>query len=83
MQEVFSIKDAISKKESREISAQFGATVTQVIFLSLCLSLAWDKIHALTFTIALHVFTRIWRHMPSFILITFLQFFLVLILIYF
>lgn len=33
MQEVFSIKDAISKKESREISAQFGATVTQVIFL--------------------------------------------------
>ncbi|KAJ6404235.1 hypothetical protein OIU84_012421 [Salix udensis] len=30
MQEVFSIKDAISKKESREISAQFGATVTQV-----------------------------------------------------
>jgi hypothetical protein len=83
MQEVFSIKDAISKKESREISAQFGATVTQVIFLSLCLSLAWDNIHALTFTFTLHVFTRIWRHMPSFILITFLQFFLVLILIYF
>ncbi|KAF2314962.1 hypothetical protein GH714_037360 [Hevea brasiliensis] len=30
MQAVFSIKDAISKKESREISAQFGVTVTQV-----------------------------------------------------
>ncbi|XP_011033582.1 PREDICTED: homeobox protein LUMINIDEPENDENS-like isoform X2 [Populus euphratica] len=30
MQEVFSIKDAFSKKESREISVQFGATVTQV-----------------------------------------------------
>ncbi|CAN1354414.1 Homeobox protein LUMINIDEPENDENS [Linum perenne] len=30
MQAVFSIKDAISKKESREISAQFGITVTQV-----------------------------------------------------
>jgi len=31
MQSVFSIKDAISKKESREISALFGVTVTQVI----------------------------------------------------
>ncbi|XVF21914.1 hypothetical protein REPUB_Repub12eG0129900 [Reevesia pubescens] len=30
MQAVFSIKDAISKKESREISALFGVTVTQV-----------------------------------------------------
>ncbi|KAF7804826.1 homeobox protein LUMINIDEPENDENS [Senna tora] len=30
MQLVFSIKDAISKKESREISALFGVTVTQV-----------------------------------------------------
>ncbi|XP_010542862.1 PREDICTED: homeobox protein LUMINIDEPENDENS [Tarenaya hassleriana] len=30
MQEVFSIKDAISKKESREISALFGITVSQV-----------------------------------------------------
>lgn len=30
MQEVFALKDAISKKESREISAQFGVTVTQV-----------------------------------------------------
>lgn len=36
MQSVFSIKDAITKKESREISALFGVTVTQVsyIFLS-------------------------------------------------
>ncbi|XP_028085274.1 homeobox protein LUMINIDEPENDENS isoform X1 [Camellia sinensis] len=30
MQAVFSIKDAITKKESREISALFGVTVTQV-----------------------------------------------------
>ncbi|GMI73769.1 luminidependens [Hibiscus trionum] len=30
MQAVFSIKDAITKKESREISAQFGVTATQV-----------------------------------------------------
>ncbi|KAK7337417.1 hypothetical protein VNO77_17990 [Canavalia gladiata] len=30
MQSVFSIKDVISKKESREISALFGITVTQV-----------------------------------------------------
>ncbi|XVF72565.1 hypothetical protein PTKIN_Ptkin12aG0131500 [Pterospermum kingtungense] len=30
MQALFSIKDAISKKESREISALFGVTVTQV-----------------------------------------------------
>ncbi|KAI5425070.1 homeobox protein LUMINIDEPENDENS [Lathyrus oleraceus] len=30
MQSVFSIKDAISKKESREISALFGVTVSQV-----------------------------------------------------
>ncbi|KAL5795538.1 hypothetical protein ACOSQ2_000358 [Xanthoceras sorbifolium] len=30
MQAVFSVKDAISKKECREISAQFGGTVTQV-----------------------------------------------------
>ncbi|XP_022758039.1 LOW QUALITY PROTEIN: homeobox protein LUMINIDEPENDENS-like [Durio zibethinus] len=30
MQAVFSIKDVISKKESREISALFGVTVTQV-----------------------------------------------------
>ncbi|KAL6500364.1 hypothetical protein OROHE_025730 [Orobanche hederae] len=30
MQSVFSTKDAISKRESREISAQFGVTVTQV-----------------------------------------------------
>lgn len=35
MQLVFSIKDAISKKESREISALFGVKVTQVKFLSL------------------------------------------------
>jgi len=34
MQEVFTIKDAFSKKESRDISVQFGATVTQVIFPS-------------------------------------------------
>lgn len=31
MQDIFSIKDAISKKESREISALFGVTVTQVL----------------------------------------------------
>ncbi|TXG63491.1 hypothetical protein EZV62_010485 [Acer yangbiense] len=30
MQAVFSVKDAISKKECREISVQFGGTVTQV-----------------------------------------------------
>lgn len=30
MQSIFSIKDAISKKESRELSALFGVTVTQV-----------------------------------------------------
>lgn len=30
MQSIFSIKDAISKKESRELSASFGITVTQV-----------------------------------------------------
>jgi len=30
MQSVFSIKDVISKKESRETSALFGVTVTQV-----------------------------------------------------
>ncbi|XVF32729.1 hypothetical protein REPUB_Repub17cG0108000 [Reevesia pubescens] len=30
MQAIFSIKDAISKRESREISALFGVTVTQV-----------------------------------------------------
>lgn len=30
MQLVFSMKDAISKRETREISAQFGVTVTQV-----------------------------------------------------
>ncbi|KAJ1412645.1 Homeobox-like domain superfamily [Sesbania bispinosa] len=30
MQSVFSIKDTVSKKESREISALFGVTVTQV-----------------------------------------------------
>ncbi|XAR61293.1 hypothetical protein NMG60_11034943 [Bertholletia excelsa] len=30
MQSVFSVKDAITKKESREISALFGVTVTQV-----------------------------------------------------
>ncbi|KAJ6319806.1 hypothetical protein OIU78_015255 [Salix suchowensis] len=38
MQEVFSIKDAFSKKESREISVQFGATLTQVqdFFASQC-----------------------------------------------
>ncbi|XP_051142120.1 homeobox protein LUMINIDEPENDENS [Andrographis paniculata] len=30
MQSVFSIKDAISKRETREISAQFGVTLTQV-----------------------------------------------------
>lgn len=35
MQSVFSIKDAISKKESREISALFGVTVTQVLFTSI------------------------------------------------
>lgn len=35
MQLVFSIKDAISKKESREISALFGVTVTQVELISL------------------------------------------------
>lgn len=31
MQLVFSMKDAISKRETREISAQFGVTVTQVV----------------------------------------------------
>ncbi|OVA04318.1 Homeobox domain [Macleaya cordata] len=31
MQSVFSIKDTISKKESREISALFGVTITQVV----------------------------------------------------
>lgn len=31
MQLVFSMKDAISKRETREISAQFGVTVTQVL----------------------------------------------------
>lgn len=31
MQSVFAIKDAISKKESREISARFGVKVTQVL----------------------------------------------------
>lgn len=30
MQSVFSIKDSINKKETREISALFGVTVTQV-----------------------------------------------------
>ncbi|KAK9945527.1 hypothetical protein M0R45_011040 [Rubus argutus] len=30
MQSIFSIKDAITKKESRELSAQFGVTVSQV-----------------------------------------------------
>ncbi|KAF7818232.1 homeobox protein LUMINIDEPENDENS [Senna tora] len=30
MQSIFSIKDAISKKESRELSALFGITVTQI-----------------------------------------------------
>ncbi|KAK7835695.1 homeobox protein luminidependens [Quercus suber] len=34
MQSVFSIKDAISKKESREISALFGVTVTQSTYKS-------------------------------------------------
>lgn len=33
MQSIFSIKDAISKKESHEISALFGVTVTQVSFV--------------------------------------------------
>ena len=33
MQSVFSIKDAVSKKECREISALFGVTVTQVSIL--------------------------------------------------
>lgn len=37
MQAVFSLKDAISKKESREISAQFGVTVTQVCFPFACI----------------------------------------------
>lgn len=32
MQSIFSIKDAISKKESREISALYGVTATQVLF---------------------------------------------------
>lgn len=31
MQAVFSIKDGITKKESREIGALFGLTVTQVL----------------------------------------------------
>lgn len=31
---VFSIKDAIGKKESREIGALFGLTVTQDLFFS-------------------------------------------------
>lgn len=31
MQSIFSIKDAITKKESRQLSAQFGVTVSQVI----------------------------------------------------
>lgn len=36
MQSVFSIKDSISKKELREISALFGVTVTQVCMLLRC-----------------------------------------------
>jgi hypothetical protein len=32
LQAVFAIKDAISKRESREISALFGITVAQVLF---------------------------------------------------
>ncbi|KAG4928583.1 hypothetical protein JHK85_055069 [Glycine max] len=35
MQSVFSIKDAISKKELHEISALLGVTVTQIFFLSI------------------------------------------------
>lgn len=31
MQLVFSLKDAISKRETREISSQFGVTATQVL----------------------------------------------------
>lgn len=38
MQSIFSIKDAISKKETREISALFGVTATQVRQHSLLLS---------------------------------------------
>ncbi|KAL0371418.1 UNVERIFIED_CONTAM: Homeobox protein LUMINIDEPENDENS [Sesamum angustifolium] len=34
MQLVFSVKDVISKRETREISAQFGVTVTQVLSVS-------------------------------------------------
>lgn len=34
MQLVFSMKDTISKRETREISAQFGVTVTQVLISS-------------------------------------------------
>lgn len=35
MQSVFSIKDSINKKETREISALFGVTVTQVCSFSI------------------------------------------------
>lgn len=31
MQSVFSVKDAITKKESRELSALFGVSVSQVV----------------------------------------------------
>lgn len=48
MQSVFSIKDAISKKESREISALLGVTVTQVYITPLpvysLLFLSWDGV---------------------------------------
>ena len=42
MQAVFSIKDAISKKEAREIGALFGLTVTQVPFLGIVLALRYS-----------------------------------------
>lgn len=35
MLEIFAIKDKLSKKETREISAQFGITLSQVLMLHL------------------------------------------------
>lgn len=47
MQEIFSVKDSISKKECRDISAQFGITVTQVIFSFECLESCFHHISLL------------------------------------
>lgn len=43
MQSIFSVKDAINKKETREISALFGVRVTQVCSFShlVILSSSW------------------------------------------